>query len=838
MKKAALAVLLSGAMVAPLVAVPADAKTVPYGAGYRVDQDATNGAFDGTVIEPGRQTNLMFANPFSSPGRMMASLVADVKVRDQNEDVYQDIDLAANTTVTKSDNGNVVTLVTKQDGVTVTRTFTIDGPVTDVKTVVEGTPGQDVQISSTVWLQELEGAYTASFDEGANQFHLTPKTPGFEVNVGFSEGTYSSAAAQDWDELNAAVKTRGSGKVGESAGLQSGLWLEPLDDSGRFETSVRIGVTTQQDAADTDGDGLPDIWEEQAFTLPNGTEIDLPRLGADPQRPDVFLQLNWMPSEWESRGCADRDRFDVSTGEVLSYLTCSQLNKEMYRPKRAMLQQLEQLFDAHGVNLHLDAGPLYAPGIPPSERRGGQNRDLLPYKEYAFSTDSAKRRQQLVDWRDELLGDDRGAVWQVGVIGDRISTHPDYINTTGVGLRGESFFVAKGAGLNTDAEFNGTILHEFGHVLGLGHDGAETPEAKAYEALLKHYPAGQQERNYIPEYKSAMNYLYQFSHFNLTEGPDPTVAGKFAMDSGKHLYTPCPAHLSGTNCFVGKSVIPADWDNLTLRSSHIGKAAGIIGLPNKKPELVHEDISAYELAVLAAAEHNHEAGLSLNRDAGNGIALTHPNNALNVRVENQGFDAHTFKVEARWGNGQTAEKSIDLAGILNEENHAANLAIPLEDLSGVSGAKTPIEVTVRNQANKAVFNETFQIPVLDYTKPEAEKVLSELPTADVKPEEKKKVEQVLRPIAQAPATSTPPPTPTPKPAPKPTVTVTPRPKPAPAPVTETRGPVETKAPVDNESDGSSASGGVIAAVVLVILGALTALFGWWYKNGEQFKLPF
>lgn len=113
---------------------------------------------------------------------------------------------------------------------------------------------------------------------------------------------------------------------------------------------------------------------------------------------------------------------------------------------------------------------------------------------------------------------------------------------------------------------------------------------------------------------------------------------------------------------------------------------------------------------------------------GNGIALTHPNNALNVRVESHGFDAHTFKVETRWGNGQTAQKSIDLAGILNEENHAANLTIPLEDLSGVSGATTPIEVTVRNQANRTVFNETFQISVLDYTKPEAEKVVSELPT--------------------------------------------------------------------------------------------------------------
>ncbi len=41
-----------------------------------------------------------------------------------------------------------------------------------------------------------------------------------------------------------------------------------------------------------------------------------------------------------------------------------------------------------------------------------------------------------------------------------------------------------------------------------------------------------------------------------------------------------------------------------------------------------------------------------------------------------------------------------------------------------------------------------------------------------------------------------------------------------------------------DTDGSSANGGAIAGAVLVILGALTALFGWWFKNGEQFKLPF
>lgn len=827
LKKTALAVLLSTAMVAPLVVTPADAKTVPYGAGYRVDQDATNGAFDGTVIEPGSQTNLMFANPFSSVGRLMASLVADVRVNRQK------IDLATNTTVTKSDKGNEVTLVTKQDGVTVTRTFTIDGPVADVKTVVEGTPGQMAQISSTVWLQKHEGAYTASFDEEANQFYLTPMTPGFEVNVGFSDGTYSSAAAQDWDALNAAVLTRGNGKIGESAGLQSGLWLERLDDTGRLETSVRIDVSTQQDAADTDGDGLPDIWEEEGFTLADGTVIDLPKWGADPQHPDVFLQLNWMPSEWEQRGCADRGRFNPTAKDVLSFEECATLNKNFYRPTRKMLQDLEALFRDNGINLHIDAGALYAPGIPVADRRGGQNKEKLPYAKYSFDQDGRSRVDTMKGWHNDLLGE-RDAVWHVGVIGDTIA--PGELSS-GLGLQGESFFVAKGAGLTTEEEFKGTILHEFGHVLGLDHDGIPTEESHKYAELLAGYPSGQQERNYIPKYNSAMNYLYQFSRFGLST--DETKADGYALNSGKNFYDKCPEGLKDQFCFVGQSTIPADWKNLVLRSNYIGKADGIIGVTHEHDQLAEEDLTVYELAVLAAADNNLKAGALLIDDAHNGIVLHHPNNALNVRVENKGIDAHTFTVEARWGNGKSARKDIALAGIADKDNYAGDLAIPMQDLAGVKGPNTPVELSVKNQNGETVFDETFRVPVLDLTKQEAEKVLKDLPSAKVNKEEQKKVEQVLRPVVQPPEPSTS--APSPAPTPKETVTVTPTPKPAPAPVTQTRGPVETANPSDSAgkpSDGSSANGGAIAGAALVILGALTALFGWWFKNGEQFKLPF
>lgn len=233
---------------------------------------------------------------------------------------------------------------------------------------------------------------------------------------------------------------------------------------------------------------------------------------------------------------------------------------------------------------------------------------------------------------------------------------------------------------------------------------------------------------------------------------------------------------------MGKSDIPADWLNLGLRTDYIGKADGIIGLPSKDAELFREDITAYEPAVLAAAENNKKAGLTLNDDAGNGFTVARNDNVLNVRVANKGFDAHTFTVTAQLANGQTAQEAIVLKGITDKDNHDGELAIPVENLAGIDGPNTPVELMITNEDGEKVFTEIYQIPVLDYTKTEAKKVLAELPKAKVKPEEKKKVEKLLAPVAE-PAPST---TAKPSPTPTPTTKVTPRPKPAPAPVTATR----------------------------------------------------
>ena len=42
------------------------------------------------------------------------------------------------------------------------------------------------------------------------------------------------------------------------------------------------------------GDGLPDLWETEGYTHPNGEFVDLPAMGANPLRKDIFVHIDYM----------------------------------------------------------------------------------------------------------------------------------------------------------------------------------------------------------------------------------------------------------------------------------------------------------------------------------------------------------------------------------------------------------------------------------------------------------------------------------------------------------------------------------------------------------------
>lgn len=254
--------------------------------------------------------------------------------------------------------------------------------------------------------------------------------------------------------------------------------------------------------------------------------LNLPAYGADPSRPDLFLQLNWMESEYKTLGC------NVEPSE-----TCANANTKEYGVKAESLQEMVDLFDDHGINLHVDAGETFN-NIPGYEARGGET---LKYVKNYFENES--QGSKLLNNIDEMLGE-RQNIFRIGVIGDQIDA---YNLSSGASLVNDtSFFVANHRFMNSEEMLRNTILHELGHTLGLRHQGAH--------AVVKDI---QGMRLDTSAYKSVMNYDYQFDYFNYSEKP-------YLLD------TP-----------FGVREVPADWEALAINAWRIG-ARGVASAPSQE----------------------------------------------------------------------------------------------------------------------------------------------------------------------------------------------------------------------------------------------------------------
>lgn len=314
-----------------------------------------------------------------------------------------------------------------------------------------------------------------------------------------------------------------------AAALAAALAFTGLQPAAAADTTALVDLEAAEYAIDSDNDGLPDDWETEGIVLHDGTELALPDWGVDPNRPDVFLQLNWMEEH----------------------------NGKSFAPSAEALQNIVDLFDDHGIALHIDAGETYT-NIPNyTEFHGGET---VAYSQHYFADQIAGVR--LLKDIETNLGD-RSNVFRLGIIGDQIAPG-DY--TTGVALVGDSaFFVANNGQITTDEQLRNAILHEFGHTLGLRHNGSADITRKLPRTQAT--PA---------EYLSVMNYDHQFTHFNYSE----------------EAYT-----AEGAD---GPVEVPADWDSLVLDTPRIGRDTLELGART----VSH---GAAPVAVASVAEQDSEA---------------------------------------------------------------------------------------------------------------------------------------------------------------------------------------------------------------------------------------
>lgn len=264
-------------------------------------------------------------------------------------------------------------------------------------------------------------------------------------------------------------------------------------DFNDFIAVVRIDM-------DTDGDGLWDDWEMFGIdTDGDGViDLDLPAMGANPMRKDVFLEIDFMD-------CA------VAGGD------CAAGDTHTHRPKAAAVNAVIQAFananvtnpdGSTGITLHVDVSNaiphqnfLNIPGLcfpggagigsfdavkadpanfgPNNPRRFAYHYALFTHQQISTSTSSGCAELPGNDFQVALGG------WNVGA-GD---------------LDGDGL---PDANVGTVQQQAGTLMHEFGHNLNLGHGGGDGV-------------------NFKPNYLSVMNYRFQVSGIPPTDpdGPGP-----------------------------------------------------------------------------------------------------------------------------------------------------------------------------------------------------------------------------------------------------------------------------------------------------------------------------
>ena len=342
--------------------------------------------------------------------------------------------------------------------------------------------------SGGIELSNAADALTLAAGESASPYWNFPLdvpagTDPFTVGVGIADR--DPGEVDDIADLTTDPSTLG---ITVDVDLRNGTWddaplaQECFAGGGTDAASVCIAISVRSPDADEDGDGIHDAFELFGYDHDGdgAVDVDFPALGTNVCRPDVLVELDWMK---------DHDPLPASVQAVVDAFAAAP-----QAPTAACVD---------------DAGNTPLAGI-----------NLIVDRDDEIDTERGIDCERIGELRDEHLADAREPffLWN-GWVHDIFKKDG---TTSGVACGGGGFVASLGnyeygGDYGSEKDFGvvfgatedqmrieaGTLMHELGHKLRLGHGGADSI-------------------NYKPNHLSVMSYTHQF--FWLIQASDTSKA--------------------------------------------------------------------------------------------------------------------------------------------------------------------------------------------------------------------------------------------------------------------------------------------------------------------------